>query len=224
MANVDVLALLIRAQNAGVIMRKLEEETIFKSFEVMPPNVEVIKATGKLLRSYPGPAIAVSGDIVRQPDFCRELASFLVQMNVDNLDSTMTMTKGGSTVPEERDSIHPRYITHLLTGILRGMGCPAKVPRVQKRIADDVLWKDAFKPWRRASIWLVIRVALQTSLEREHGDRGHHFYKSFMAFMMAGILRLAVKKGLPSDLLFCMRAKASRRLYKLGEAAPEFIL
>ncbi|KAI0920155.1 hypothetical protein AcV5_009969 [Taiwanofungus camphoratus] len=220
----DVFALLVRAQNAAVMMRKSCDDMIFESFEVAPPAAEVMKATGKLRCSYPGPAIAVPLEIVDNPSFGKELASFLVQMNVDLLDSAAMTKKAKSVVPEERDSAHPRYITQLLTGILRGMGRAVDIPRIWKRIADDVLWNDAYKPWRRSSIWLVVRVALQTSLHNEHVDPTHNLYKYFMAFLMAGILRTAVQSGLSSDLLFCMRAKVSRRLYKLGSAAPEHVL
>jgi hypothetical protein len=178
-------------------------------------------AKGKLLCSYPGPAIAVPAETVDDPLFRQELGSFLVQMNVDILDSTPITTKAHSTVKEVRDTAHPRYITQLLTEILRGMGEAADVVRIRKRIADDVLWKSALKPWRRSPMWLVIRVALQTSLYRDRGT--HTEYKTFMAFMMAKMLHLALSQNFSSDLLFCMRAKMSRRLYKLGSGAPRFV-
>ena len=179
-------------------------------------------AKGKLLCSYPGPAITVPRHIVDQPTFRKELASFLAQMNVDILDSAPTTKKASSEVREERDTAHPRYITQLLTEILRGMGQVADVTRIRKRIADDVLWSHAFKPWRRSPIWLLIRVALQTSLYREF--EGHEEYKFFMVFMMAKILRMCLEEDFPSDLIFWMRAKMSRRLFKLGVVAPEFVV
>ena len=179
-------------------------------------------AKGKLVCTYPGPAIAISSANVDNPTFREELASFLEQMDVDVLDSAAKTKKAGSIVLEERDSAHPRYITQLLTGILRGMGEVVDTIRIRKRVGDDVLWKDAKKPWRRSPIWLVIRVALQTSLYQE--SNGHTHYKGFMVFLMAGILRRAFQQGFASDLLFCMRAKMSRRLFKLGSAAPDFVL
>jgi hypothetical protein len=218
----DLLAYLIRAQNAGVIMRKFRHETVFESFEVSAPDAVVMGTTGKLLCSYPGPAIAIPQEVANNPAFQVELASFLNQMNVDVLDSAATTTKAKSTVVEERDSAHPRYITHLLTGILRGMGRVAEVTRIQKRIADDILWKNAKKPWRRSPLYLVIRVALQTSLHQN--GSGNNAYKAFMVYMMARTLQLVLDKGFPSDLLFCMRGKISRRLYKMGPAAPDFVL
>lgn len=217
----DVVAFLIHAQNAGIILRKSKHKTIFESFEVSPSAAAVMGAQGKLLCSYPGPAIAVFSDIVADPAFREELASFLMQMDADNLDSAATTKKAQTTIIEERDTAHPRYITQLLTGVLRGMGEPADIRRIQKRIADDVLWKDTKKPWRRSPLWLVIRVTLQTSLFQE--QTGHEEYKAFMVFMMARLLRRLLRQSFVSDLLFCIRAKISRRLHKLGDTPPNFV-
>ncbi|KDQ56356.1 hypothetical protein JAAARDRAFT_132359 [Jaapia argillacea MUCL 33604] len=218
----DIVVLLIRAQNAGLIIRKFVNKTVFESFEVSPPNASVMETEGKLLCSYPGPAIAVPNDIVEDRAFQEELSSFLSHMDVDVLDSTPTTIKARSAVVETRDTPHPRYITQLLTGILRGMGAPEDVNRIRKRIADEVLWNDVKLPWRRSPLWLVIRVALQTSLCENGND--HTEYKAFMIFMMARILRAALDQGYASDVLFCMRAKVARRLLKLGSSTPGFVL
>ncbi|KZP04846.1 hypothetical protein FIBSPDRAFT_1054420 [Athelia psychrophila] len=215
----DIRALYIRAQNAGLVIRKLSDQTVFEMFEVSLPNETVMAAEGKILRSFPGPAIAVPHTTANNPLFIEELSSFLVQMHVDIIEPPMTR-KAGCTVKEVRDTTAPHYITQLLTGILRGMGHPAEVKRVQKRIAEDVLWNDAFAPWRRSPIWLVIRVALQISLI---GENGKDRYKSFMLFALAGMLQETLAAGLPSDVLFCMRSKVCRRLHKLGPAVPLFV-
>ncbi|KDQ56358.1 hypothetical protein JAAARDRAFT_132396 [Jaapia argillacea MUCL 33604] len=218
----DTLAFFIRAQNAGLLVRKFVDRTAFESFEVSAPNEKVMETKGKLLCSYPGPAIGVRREIVEESSFLKELSSFLAHMDVDILDSAPTTDKAGSAVIETRDTTHPRYITQLLTGILRGIGEPEEVPRIRKRIADDILWDNAKLPWRRSPLWLVIRVALQTSLHRE--SNSHTEYKSFMLYLMSTILRRSSEKGLPSDLLFCMRAKLIRRLSKLGSSTPQFVV
>ncbi|KAG2337797.1 hypothetical protein BDR05DRAFT_894660 [Suillus weaverae] len=216
----DVLVYMIRAQNAAVVMRKLESETIFESFEMSPDPTAVMGARGKLICSYPGPAITVPDTNVDISTFPAELANFLVHMDQDVLDAAATRTKAKSTVLEERDTTHPRYITELLTGILRGLGSIADVPRIRKRIGDDVLWDSAKLPWRRSPLWLVIRVALQTTLER--GALGRTTYKSFMLFFMARLTTLALDHDLSNDILHFMSAKIARRLFKLGSSAsPE---
>ncbi|KAG1773378.1 hypothetical protein EV702DRAFT_577072 [Suillus placidus] len=220
MDNKDVLVYMIRAQNAAVVMRKLETETIFESFEMSPDPTAVMGAKGKLICSYPGPAITVPDTNIDNTTFPAELANFLVHMDQDVLDATATRTKAKSTVLEERDTAHPRYITELLTGIMRGLGSIADVPRIRKRIGDDVLWDSAKLPWRRSPLWLVIRVALQTTLER--GALGRTTYKSFMLFFMTRLTTLALDHDLSNDILHFMSAKIARRLFKLGSSAsPE---
>jgi hypothetical protein len=207
---------MIRAQNAAVVMRKLESEIIFESFEVSPDPTAVMGAKGKLICSYPGPAITVP-DTNIDATFPAELANFLVHMDQDVLDAAATRTKAKSTIREERDTTHPRYITELLTGILRGFGSIADIPRIRKRIGDDVLWDSAKLPWRRSPLWLVIRVALQTTLERS--ALGRTTYKSFMLFFMARLTSLALDYDLSNDILHFMSAKIARRLFKLGSSA-----
>ncbi|KAG2366240.1 hypothetical protein BDR07DRAFT_1480293 [Suillus spraguei] len=216
MDNNDILVFMIRAQNAAVVMRKLQSETIFESFEISPDPTAVMGVKGKLICSYPGPAITVPDTIANDATFHAELANFLVCMDRDVLDATAMRRKADSTVPEDRDTAHPRYITELLTGILRGLGSIADVPRIRKRIGDDVLWDNAKLPWRRSSLWLVIRVALQTTLERN--ALGRTTYKSFMLFLMARVTTLAINHNyhLSNDVLHFMSAKIARRLFKLG--------
>jgi len=65
-------------------MRKLKSETIFELFEVSPDPTAVMGAKGKLICSYPGPAIAVPNTIVDDPSFIAELANFLVHMDQES--------------------------------------------------------------------------------------------------------------------------------------------
>ncbi len=204
----------VRAQNAAVLVRMLIDHVQFEMFEVSPQASVVTSTNGKLLCSYPGPAVQVSTGFFSDVSFLQELASFLVQMDVDMLDSTATAVKAGSTVREVRESAHPKYISELLVGILRGFGQPASVDRITKRIGDEVLWKNAYKPWRRSPLWLVIRVALQTSLDS-------NMYKSFMLVFHAYILNICIQRGFPSETLHVMRVKMARRLTKLGPAVSD---
>ncbi|KAG2040979.1 hypothetical protein BDR03DRAFT_1007740 [Suillus americanus] len=206
----DILAYLIREQNAAVVLRKLDTKTIFESFEVSPPASAIMQAKGKLLCSYPGPAIAVPNSVVDNPTFPPELVNFLSHMSSDALDPTVP--KG--------ETAHPRYITQLLTDILRAFGKPADIPRIRKRICDDALQSNTTLPWRRSSIWLVIRVVLQTSLERT--SLGRNSYKAFMASLMTDLVSEALERDMSSDLLYSMSIKISRRLVKL-QAEDEFL-
>ena len=205
----------------AVVFRKKKNVTIFESFEVSPKAENVMTTKGKLICSYPGPAIEISNDVFEDTSFLSELANFLVHMNHDVLDAAPTSQKAQSTVLETRDTTHPRYITELLTGILRSVGRPADIIRITKRVGDDIVWNNSELPWRRSSLWLLIRVAIQTSLDRS--TLGRDTYKRFMLFFMC---RLANEKNcanLPNDLLHSMSAKLSRRLRKLGSSAPDWL-
>ncbi|KAF8270965.1 hypothetical protein EI94DRAFT_1698461 [Lactarius quietus] len=154
MVNIDwvVKAPPLEEELAGTL-----SDLVVGDIRSLPPAHIVVSTKGRLLCSYPGPAIQVSPEIFFNQCFLRELASFLIQMDVDVLDSTATAVKAGCSVPEVRESADPRYISKLLVGILRGFGQPASVDRITKRIGDEALLKRAHKPWRRSPLWLVVR-------------------------------------------------------------------
>ena len=220
MLYIDVLVYPIRAQNAAVMFRRQPEETFVESFEVSPCPDAVMDAAGKLVCSYPGPAIAVPNNVFDDTSFRAELANFLSMMDKDVIAASTTR-KAGSEVVEERDTVHPRYITELLTNILLAVGRPAEISRISKRIGDDVVWNKSRLPWRRSSLWLVIRVAMQITLDRS--GLGRNMYKTFMLFFMNGLARQVRLHDMSNDVLQWTSTKLSRRLTKLEVEAPKWL-
>ncbi|EFR01627.1 hypothetical protein MGYG_04630 [Nannizzia gypsea CBS 118893] len=217
MRDKGLLALHIRGQNAGLIVRRSHSQYMFESMELSPTTKDVIETKGRLRRCFPGPAISIAHDRMADIGFRENLAQFLSQLDTETHETVMPIVvKANSTVTETRDTANPRFITELLTGILRAVGQPLDVPRVHKRTRDDVLWNDTLHPWRRSPLWLLLRVALQTSLVQDHGGQAsHHRYKSFMIFFMTYLLECAHALDFPGDLLFVMTAKISRRVLKV---------
>ena len=215
--RLDILALHIDAQNAGLIVRRFSDQYSFESFEVSPRNEDVIRAKGRLRRRFPGPAVTIGQDRIADARFLTPLAELLAKLDAETPGEVCPTTrKAGSEVIEIRDTVHPRLVTEMLTGILRAIGQPFEVSRIYKHTREDVLWKDALKPWRRSSAWLFLRVALQTSLLRHNEENPHRRYKSFMLFFLAYVLETARKVSLPNDIFFVMTAKISRRMLKFG--------
>ena len=218
----DVLTFYIRAQNAALILRRLQHTMVFEVFEVSPPPEAVMAIEGKLICSYPGPAVELPLDVAEDPSFIEQLVNFLMKMDKDQLpDAEATTTKAGSKVPETRGTTHPQYISQLLIMILRGMGHEATVNRITKRIADEVCWDNALNPWRRSPLWLVLRVAIQTTADCRET------YKAFTVFFQTQLLQLFLVSDLPNlpiELLHAARVKTSRRFHKLGASAPPRLL
>ena len=205
-----MLVFFIRAQNAAVMLRKWRGVTIFESFEVSPKAENVMDTNGGLICSYPGPSVEVPNSIFDDDSFLSELVNFLVHMNNGDLPSAQ----------EVRGTDHPGYITELLTGILRSVGCTVDIVRISKRVGDDVRATDS-RLWRRSPLWLLIRVALQTTLNRS--ILGRATYKEFILFSMCCLAKEKISVGLSNDLLQFMSAKISRRLRKLGSLASDWL-
>ncbi|KAF9005288.1 hypothetical protein BDZ89DRAFT_600145 [Hymenopellis radicata] len=220
----DTMALLVRKQNAGLVFRVEERLVNCEVFEASAPNATVMACENKLVWTFPGPSTSFPRDIFDTVAFQRELASFIAQMNCDELPGSAPHTrKAGSSPVERRDTAHPRYISDLLLSVLAALGGERNpivdaAHRVQKRIADDVLWDNELAPWRRSSLWLVIRVAVQTTLEHLWE------YKAFILYAMADIaLRLVKDSALELDCstLDNIRKKLARRASKLDSLEKE---
>ncbi len=220
--STDTMALLVRKQNAGIVFRVAEDLITCEVFEVSAPNTTVMACESKLVWTFPGPTTSFPRTTFESLTFQRELSSFIARMNCNELPGSAPHTwKAGSSPVERRDTAHPRYISDLLLSVLAALG-GEKNPivnaahRVQKRIADDVLWNDALAPWRRSSLWLVIRVAVQTTLKHLWE------YKAFMLYAMADIaLRLVKDPALECSTLDNIRKKLARRASKLDSLDKE---
>ncbi|KAG8797373.1 hypothetical protein FRC16_008981 [Serendipita sp. 398] len=221
MSTGDVLPLHIRAQNAGVIFRKRSpHQMTFEAFEASLPTKVILQTKAKVRVSFPAnPRLSFPTD----SGFHKPLSNVLSYLaNTEMSDAVPTTKKGGNIHQEIRDTVSPRYITEALAGVIRAYSSsvghtPVETEYVHKRIDDHVLWKSALKPWRRSSLWLIVRVALQTTLN-ENGVIAAEGYKAFMPHFMASILRHAIQ-GDPDhftlDVLHHMNAKVARRLSKI---------
>jgi hypothetical protein len=105
-------------------------------------------AKGQLRRYFPGPVVAVGLNKIADSSFREALAHFLTQLDTNTPnESWPVVVKAKFQTIEVQDTNHPKFVTEMLTGILRGMGQPLDVVCIFKSTRDDVLWNNAFKPW-----------------------------------------------------------------------------
>ncbi|KAK1974854.1 hypothetical protein LZ30DRAFT_810521 [Colletotrichum cereale] len=225
-----VISLDIRAQNAGVLITKVNDSVHFEAFELSPTNEAVITTIGRLRRNFPGVGAVVGLETFNDAGFKETLASTLAKMSSQPAAETQPRAKkAGKLHDESRDATNPKMITQLLYSFLQALGSPLKTERIWKNTRDEVNWAHCLLPWRRSPTWLLVRVCLQLVFGRlatQAGRSEKSLYKTFMAFMMAEVLRLGLRERyeLPSDLVLSMVAKLSRRLLKhTTNAAPAAI-
>lgn len=213
----DFTTLFIRAQNAGVTIRVEETEVIFEMFEASPLAEAVSTCHGRLLCSFPGPRTTISRSIFKKKTFVEPLAEFLATMDSSQLENTDVRQQNEVN---DAGSTHPMHITHLLTGMTRGLGdiSRTKNARICKRVSDAVLGADK-SPWRRSPMWLVTRVGLHTAFRAQPAR-----YKQFIAFFMSRMLAKAIEdKSIAHEYLSIMGAKIARRMEKLGGKVLPFL-
>jgi hypothetical protein len=167
-------------------------------------------------------------------DFQFELANVLSRPNTVDSDSFL---------PPPTD---PQYINSLLNGLLQSVGRTADVPpgtkrtallaniwggghtadgsRIIKRVRDHVGHSrkiyGGLDIWRRSPLWLLIRVAIQMTVNRSLGRAS---YKRFILFLMCTLARDESNTSLSSDLLHLMSSRILRRLSKLGFSTSNWL-
>ncbi|KAG6811341.1 hypothetical protein H0H92_007886 [Tricholoma furcatifolium] len=217
----DTLVVPIRARNACVVFRAGDTSTIIESFEIDPPNQQVMAPTGRLIRRFPEAAFELA-NTPESASFQHELAAFLADMDAVDQDSAPSAVKAGSKVFEVRDTADPHHIVQMMNAIVHGFpgSKPYEVERIEKRVRNEILCDNSREPspWRRSPLWLIIRVALQTTLCRESVS-GITEYKSFMIFMLSDIILSSDDyKSFSADILVCIQNKIVRRFRKLSDA------
>ncbi|KAF2803121.1 uncharacterized protein BDZ99DRAFT_526870 [Mytilinidion resinicola] len=212
----DILAIHMRAQNAGLLIVRVDEEYQFQSMELLVRDDDVMKCKGRLRRQFPGPAISIEAQHMNDERFRKAIVHFLT--TVDRETDWSNLPKDAKD--DERckpDTADPRLVTGMLMGVLRGFGRRCAVSGITKRSREEVfLGEEAQTPWRRSGLWLMIRVSLQLCMLNPGSRQLSSLYKEFMIFFMSYVLRESPALHLPHDLLFFMTTKISRRILKLG--------
>ena len=168
--------------------------------------------------NFPGKAVSIPYSVFSDAPFRESLAEFLEQASTEAIKCFAARArKAGSTPSEVRDSVHPDLITQFLMTLLESVGTRTFPPLLRKRVRDDVCWGEGGqKPWRRSSIWLVLRVGLQRHLYRLLGaEPGRAQYKFFICHVMASLMEDMTGASCAPDSVAFLKAKLNRRLAKL---------
>ncbi|EMR61771.1 hypothetical protein UCREL1_11298 [Eutypa lata UCREL1] len=132
--------------------------------------------------------------------------------------TTPKVKKAGRMHDEDRDTIHPKMVTELLSALLMSVGEPIEARHIWKNTREEVLWEDSRLPWHRSPLWLLIRISLQLHFSRSKVktcDQEDDYYKNFMVFFLTNLLLQSHEYPLSSETMSVISAKLSRRYLKL---------
>ncbi|KAJ9607822.1 hypothetical protein H2200_007901 [Cladophialophora chaetospira] len=218
-----VVLLHVQAQNAGMMISKVDRFIHVEAFELSPRNEAVLATKGRLRRSFPGPALALTIDTFEQPELQATLAHTLAKMSHQPAVGMQPKArKAGQMHDENRDTTDPKLVTELFMGFLGPMGEAVEVLGLEKNTRDEVMYHKALLPWRRSPVWILLRVAMHLVFSRstDSGTASADYYKTFMVCLMAKVLRMTLQLRIHGDLLYAMNAKLGRRLMKLKQPVP----
>lgn len=217
--NADVLAILVKKQNAGLLVTRLEDAVYFEAFELLARVEDVTKTEGRLRRLFPGRSAAVSVNHLGDSTFRAPLVDALAKMDSDSAPELLTNYRWEKYM-QKIETAHPQLVTEMLMGFIRGVGENASVTdlepaRILKNVREEVMG-ETLTPWRRSALWLLLRVSMQITMERSARQcPARDIYKEFIIFFLCQTLRQALTLDLPHHTLFTMLSKISRRILKL---------
>jgi len=206
------------SQNAGLLVTRTGSELRFESLGLLAPDHIVMGCEGRLRRCFPTRTVAVARSRVIDPVF--------LQPFLDVFAELIKMREAS------RDALaNPELVNDMVMGVLRGIGrsLEGEATLIYKHVREEALKEDFPRAmgeissyfWRRSPLWLLLRVALQLTLDRaaeQHDGSGgnkrrHHrgrpLYKAIMIVLMSCVLQRAVGKRAPHHLLFFMRLKSA---------------
>ncbi|EGR48358.1 uncharacterized protein TRIREDRAFT_62633 [Trichoderma reesei QM6a] len=221
----DVLICHVVEQNAAILIRReidhKQEFVVFESFETSPTTEHVLAADNALVWDFPGRAVRLSAAEFSDEELQKNVAEFLEKASREAIHTVQAQArKAQVSVVEARDTADPAVITQLFMIVLEGIGESVNVPKLRKRVRDDVNFApNAILPWRRLPFWLVLRVATQRHLHLSLGKSGRASYKLLMCVFFSRLLQdasaeLSRLKNLEPDLVITLQVKLCRRMAK----------
>ncbi|KAK3350347.1 hypothetical protein B0T25DRAFT_483283 [Lasiosphaeria hispida] len=212
----------IAEQNCAIFVRLVQShgggdhDVVFEAFEVSPSSKDVLAVDNALQWDFPGRASRIPLAVFSDPLFMEQLALFIEQASTEQLGRFMARArKANVSILETRDSADPAIVSQMLMPMLEAVGSSINVPKLRKRVRDDVNISKAELPWRRLPFWLVLRVTVQRHLCLTFGDgNGRACYKFLICTLLSQLL-VDCAGMLAPELTVLLRSKLCRRLAKL---------
>jgi hypothetical protein len=210
----------IKAQNAALLISRAGDNVMFEAFELAPRNKDVMSIKGRLIRSFPTVACHVPAVELSKEGFIEALAHTIAKMSSQAAPGLQPQArKAGRNHDEDRDTTHPALVTDFLLTIITAVRAGMKIsPQgVSKNTREEVLWSNARSPWRRSTLWLLIRVAMQLEFGRAATN---NMYKPFMVFFHSHVLDLVKENqgAMGNEAIHIVSAKLVRRIRKLDSS------
>ncbi|TLD36380.1 hypothetical protein E2P81_ATG03269 [Venturia nashicola] len=226
------IALHIKAQNAGLIIHRPDANHFHvEVFEASPQNQDIkeLSSSGRLIRRFPGNIIVCPWTLVLNESFLHEFCGFVAKLHgetVHDFQNSMgpPPTHGQPVKADPLDSEHPGMVTELLCSILAPHGQVLAGGVITKHTREECLYSGKGHPWRRTSLWIVIRVALEGALSRAFpSGNTRNQYKNFILYFLSRLAEKSRDQNIPLETQHLLSVKIARRTVKLGSHACPFV-
>ncbi|KAF2447904.1 hypothetical protein P171DRAFT_518926 [Karstenula rhodostoma CBS 690.94] len=208
----------VKAQNAGILIRRLEDNIVFEVFELSPKDEEVMTTKGRLVRCFPNHACSIHSNRLLEDGLMEALAHHIAKLSCTEVpEFSFGGGKTGTNYTASSTPTHPGLVTEYLVSVLSALGTATPTIHIQKHTREDVIFSSTGPPWRRSPLWLLIRVVLQLELSRsiDLPQLATAMYKAAIATILSTILDQANREQIDPELLHVSCVKLARRLRKM---------
>jgi hypothetical protein len=195
-----------------------------ETFEVSSTNESVMSTQGRLIRTFPGRAVACPSSKFFDASFQSQLQLALRRLATEAPPAhyNPTATKSGTKLHEERDTTHPGFVNDYLMTILSVIGADHESLVSSKYIRDDVSWQKTNHPWRRAPFWLFLKIAVLRTLSTTLSPaEAHQKYKLWMIEVVSQLLHHGCDLSIDPGMLSVVHAKLASRVLKFEQVYGE---
>lgn len=187
-----MVPLQVQEQNAGILISRCDDGIVFEYFELSPTN-EAAMGQGRLVRAFPAFASKIPACLARDKHLQDAIAATITTLSTEEAPHFQPTSCSRSP--------SPGLVTDFLMNVTTALGETVDVSRIVKNTREDVITGGRAPPWRRSSMWLLIRVTLHLLFSRRGVDEQ---YKAFMVLLLSRIIDLV------RHTLFTLRGRPFR--------------
>ena len=191
------------------------------SFQVSVESETIMSNSSDIIITIPSVSTYIPNEsLIGSPSF----STIVSDLTNNPFDETMAHSKKkGESVQEIREVQDPKLVNEWLLYAISGDCPPSQTPKsITKKVRDDVIWHQAYSPFRRSGMWMCIKFVLHIYfchfLEDEDGNiEGSICYKILMVDFMSDLIEFSKNDdSIDHDLNVQVIGKIARRLYKLN--------
>ncbi|OMJ86951.1 hypothetical protein SteCoe_11424 [Stentor coeruleus] len=213
----SIFPIYMPSQNSCIFIQTYSKNSEYKAsisiFQASMKNSDVMSKTSDLSYIYPEASWYIENYDMFRSETITDQIVFLANQEI--AASGNISSKKGIKLNEIRDVRNCLFVKEWFCGAVNA-GAPncEQVCFVNKKIRDNVMWKDAYLSFRRNPLWTCIKAIMQICFNYYFQGKGNCFYKLFQCEIVFELCKIS--KDLKPDLKLQVIQKLAQRIHKFS--------